>query len=79
MINEVLYCERLMYLERVQGEWSDNAFEVEGGAVIPVEYKRGSKPDVPQPIEAAVQEAHGAGLGDLPSCSHDGPIEAVTS
>jgi CRISP-associated protein Cas1 len=103
MINEVLYCERLMYLEWVQGEWAENAFtadgqgvhrrvneegkplreasegesdaeepepyaarsvwlsserlgitakmdlvEVEGGAVVPVEYKRGSKPDLPQ-------------------------------
>lgn len=99
MINEVLYCERLMYLEWVQGEWAENAFtadgqgvhrrvneegkplreesesdeaepyvarsvwlssetlgitakldlvEVEGGAVVPVEYKRGSKPDVPE-------------------------------
>lgn len=100
MINEVLYCERLMYLEWVQGEWSDNAFtvdgqsvhrrvnesgkplreppadpseeappyvarsvwlsserlgitakidlvEVEGGSVVPVEYKRGACPDVP--------------------------------
>ncbi|MEO8901436.1 MAG: CRISPR-associated endonuclease Cas1 [Polyangiaceae bacterium] len=108
MINEVLYCERLMYLEFVQGEWADNAFtvdgqavhrrvneatkpllpapappkesdadaeveeerpyvarsvwlsserlgitakldlvEVEGGRVVPVEYKRGSRPDVP--------------------------------
>lgn len=117
MVNEVLYCERLMYLELVQQEWADNVFtvdgsavhrrvnkegqplktaprsnaptepgseeddasapepdedkpyvarsvqlsseklgliakmdliEVEGAAVIPVEYKRGSKPDVPQ-------------------------------
>ena len=104
MINEVLYCERLMYLEFVQGEWADNAFtadgqavhrkvneegkplrpapdgeggtegeeerpyvarsvwlsserlgitakldlvEVEGGRVVPVEYKRGKRPDVP--------------------------------
>jgi CRISPR-associated protein Cas1 len=101
MINEVLYCERLMYLEWVQGEWADNYFtvdgqsvhrrvdgeakplrepagsaetseeerpyvarsvrlsserlgitakidlvEVEGGRVVPVEYKRGSQPDV---------------------------------
>ena len=30
MINEVLYCERLMYLEWVQGEWADNFFTVEG-------------------------------------------------
>lgn len=102
MINEVLYCERLMYLEYVQGEWADNAFtadghavhrrvneegkplraapdgeseaeearpyvarsvslyserlgiaakldlvEVEGGHVVPVEYKRSARPDVP--------------------------------
>lgn len=106
MINEVLYCERLLYLEYVQGEWADNAFtadgqavhrrvnerekalkparatsegaegedgnerpyvarsvwlsserlgitakidlvEVDGGSVIPVEYKRSGRPDVP--------------------------------
>lgn len=33
MINEVLYCERLMYLEWVQGEWADNRYTVEGTAV----------------------------------------------
>jgi CRISP-associated protein Cas1 len=111
MLNEALYCERLMYLEWVQGEWADNLFtvdgkavhrrvnredkpllepkaakepeqkepqqgdeearpyvarsvslaserlgivakldlvEVDGGEVIPVEYKRGSQPDVPE-------------------------------
>lgn len=100
MINEVLYCERLLYLEYVQGEWADNVFtadgqavhrrvneqekalkpapdgesteerpyvarsvwlsserlgmtakidlvEVDGGSVIPVEYKRSGRPDVP--------------------------------
>jgi CRISPR-associated protein Cas1 len=99
MINEVLYCERLMYLEWVQGQWADNYFtsdgrsvhsradkagkplvepalaedgeplpytarsvwlsshelgitakldvvDVEGNKVIPVEYKRGKRPDV---------------------------------
>ncbi|MGE0323899.1 MAG: CRISPR-associated endonuclease Cas1 [Polyangiaceae bacterium] len=30
MVNEVLYCERLMYLEWVQGEWADNQFTVDG-------------------------------------------------
>lgn len=107
MINEVLYCERLMYLEWSQGEFEDNAFtaegreivharvdqprkrrgkkqsaegdeaqaepvpynarsvwlsserlgitakidiidEGEGGAVVPVEYKRGEMPDLPE-------------------------------
>ncbi|HEU5076891.1 MAG TPA: CRISPR-associated endonuclease Cas1, partial [Polyangiaceae bacterium] len=108
MINEVLYCERLMYLEWVQGEWEENYFtvdgqgvhkranqagrpltrpprdghdpstesepqteptytarsvwltsnelgittkidvvDVEGGKVVPIEYKRGKRPDVP--------------------------------
>lgn len=107
MINEVLYCERLMYLEWSQGEFEDNVFtaegreivharvdqprkrrskkqragddggqaepppydarsvwlsserlgitakvdiidEGEGGAVVPVEYKRGKVPDLPE-------------------------------
>lgn len=33
MINEVLYCERLTYLEYVQGEWADNAYTADGQAV----------------------------------------------
>lgn len=33
MINEVLYCERLAYLEWAQGEFRDNAFTVEGRSV----------------------------------------------
>jgi CRISPR-associated protein Cas1 len=99
MVNEVLYCERLMYLEWAQGEWADNAFTVDGkyahrradepsgdlppidgggdrpyvarslwltserlgvtakidvvegdvdGTVVPIEYKRGTMPDVPE-------------------------------
>jgi CRISPR-associated protein Cas1 len=100
MINEVLYCERLLYLEYVQGEWAENFFtadgqvvhrrvnehekalhpapdsqdaeerpyvarsvwlsserlgitakidlvEVDGASVVPVEYKRSGRPDVP--------------------------------
>ena len=98
MINELLYCERLMALEWLQGEFADNAFTVEGRAVharadtpskglpppnteappyaarsvwlsseelgltakidvvegdvegfaVPIEYKRGKPPDVPE-------------------------------
>jgi CRISP-associated protein Cas1 len=102
MINEVLYCERLLYLEYVQGEWADNEYtadgqrvhrrvneqekalkpapedgepseerpyiarsvwlsseklgiaakidlvEVDGGQVVPVEYKRSKRPEVPE-------------------------------
>lgn len=33
MVNEVLYCERLMYLEWVQGEFADNFFTVDGRSV----------------------------------------------
>lgn len=33
MLNEVVYCERLMYLEWVQGEWAENAFTADGHAV----------------------------------------------
>ena len=33
MVNEVLYCERLFYLEWSQGEFADNAFTVDGRAV----------------------------------------------
>ncbi len=33
MLNEVTYCERLMYLEWVQGEFADNEFTVEGRLV----------------------------------------------
>lgn len=101
MLNEVKYCERLMYLEWIHGQWADNYFtvdgksvhrrpdkakplekpapiaedgeplpytaravwlsseslgisgkldvvDVEGNSVVPVEYKRGKKPDVPE-------------------------------
>jgi CRISP-associated protein Cas1 len=33
MINELLYCERLMFLEWARGEFTDNAYTVEGRAV----------------------------------------------
>lgn len=33
MVNELLYCPRLMYLEWVQSEWADNRFTVEGKVV----------------------------------------------
>lgn len=33
MINEVLYCERLFYLEFVQSEWAENVFTTDGQVV----------------------------------------------
>jgi CRISPR-associated protein Cas1 len=43
MINEVLYCERLMYLEWSQGEFEDNAFTVEGREVVHANVDRAPK------------------------------------
>src|SRR5579859_5196718 len=40
MINEALYCERLLHLEWAQGEFADNAFTVEGRAA----HKRADQP-----------------------------------
>jgi CRISPR-associated protein Cas1 len=40
MINESLYCERLLYLEWAQGEFADNAFTVDGRAA----HKRADQP-----------------------------------
>lgn len=51
MINEVLYCERLLYLEWAQGEFADNAFTIEGRAT----HKRADQPGgrLPDPPVAA--------------------------
>jgi CRISP-associated protein Cas1 len=50
MINETLYCERLLYLEWAQGEFTDNAFTVEGRAI----HKRtdDARGDLPPPVPA---------------------------
>jgi CRISP-associated protein Cas1 len=54
MINEVLYCERLLYLEWAQGEFADNAFTVEGRAVHRrTDDARGKLPPQPSPSAAA--------------------------
>src|SRR5580704_12968783 len=55
MINEALYCERLLYLEWAQGEFADNAFTVEGRAV----HKRADQPGghLPPPASSEVEPA----------------------
>lgn len=54
MVNEVLYCERLFYLERVQGEFEDNAFTVDGRTVHKRADRPGGKlPDPPAGDETA--------------------------
>src|SRR5258708_40011512 len=55
MINEALYCERLLYLEWAQGEFVDNAFTVEGRAA----HKRADQPGgrLPPPPRRAAGDA----------------------
>lgn len=52
MINEVLYCERLMYLEWAQNEFADNAFTVDGRAV----HARADQPGGALPLPAEASE-----------------------
>ncbi len=52
MVNEVLYCERLMYLEWIQGQWADNYFTVEGKAV----HRRADKATKPLEKPAPIAE-----------------------
>lgn len=53
MVNEILYCERLFYLEWVQREFQDNAFTLEGRAV----HRRADRPGgrMPQPPSGAAR------------------------
>lgn len=57
MINEALYCERLMYLEWAQGEFVDNAFTVDGRAVhARADQPGGALPPPPEPAASAGAE-----------------------
>lgn len=65
MINEVHYCERLMYLEWSQGEFADNAFTVDGRAVhARADIASGALPPTaakasePKPPEVSRQRSH---------------------
>ncbi|MBK9264448.1 MAG: CRISPR-associated endonuclease Cas1 [Polyangiaceae bacterium] len=63
MINEVLYCERLFYLEWAQGEFDDNWYTVEGRAV----HRRPDKPGgelPPKPGERAGRKSKKADSED---------------
>lgn len=60
MINETLYCERLMYLEWAQGEFADNAFTVDGRTVhARADVASGELP--PIPVAAPTPEAKASG------------------
>lgn len=73
MVNEVLYCERLFYLEWVQGEFEDNAFTVDGRAV----HGRADRPGgrlPPVPGGSPSPEAGGReGDTDEDDATHDPP------
>jgi CRISP-associated protein Cas1 len=62
MINEALYCERLMYLEWAQGEFADNAFTVDGRAVhARADVAGGELPPLPSPETATSARKKGKG------------------
>jgi CRISPR-associated protein Cas1 len=72
MVNEVLFCERLLYLEWAQGEWADNAFTLDGRAVHGrTDEKRGDLPPAPDdeaepdgpPYKATSVELSSSALG----------------
>lgn len=53
MVNEILYCERLFYLEWVQGEFAHNEYTAEGAQVHATsDARRGAIPEEPAPFEA---------------------------
>lgn len=52
MVNEVLFCERLLYLEWAQGEWADNAYTLDGNAVHNrTDEKKGDLPPVADEVD----------------------------
>src|SRR5579864_4146484 len=80
MINEALYCERLLYIEWAQGEFADNAFTVEGRAT----HKRADQPGgtLPAPpVDATARrpdEGADAGSPIREEPSSDRPYHART-
>ena len=62
MLNEVMYCERLMYLEWVHGEFADNYFTVDGRNVHDRADTPGGKlPTPPRPEPDTAEESEGEG------------------
>jgi CRISPR-associated protein Cas1 len=73
MINEALYCERLLYLEWAQGEFADNVFTVEGRAL----HKRADQPGGTLPALPTVIVGTSMESGALPDTSTDEGSEAT--
>src|SRR5690242_8328998 len=59
MVNEFVYCPRLAYLMRTQGEWSETGDTVEGKRI----HGRVDRPGAPLPAPEAL-EADGTPPGD---------------
>lgn len=74
MINEVLYCERLMHLEWSQGEFADNAFTVEGRAV----HRRADEPrgDLPPTKIASNDSSEEGDPAGIETVVEERPYEA---
>jgi CRISPR-associated protein Cas1 len=76
MVNEVLYCERLAYLEWAQGEFADNVYTVDGRVVhTRVDGAQGQLP-LAQASGPGAGTAGGAGERDAGVGSAAGPAEA---
>lgn len=60
MINESLYCKRLMYLEWVQGEWAENYFTVDGARV----HRRADRAKPLKPLKPAANPSSGTEVAD---------------
>src|SRR5262245_66624794 len=74
MINEVRYCERLLYLEWAQGEFEDNAFTVEGRSV----HRRADKPGgALPPVPAAPGSETKAAPGSETKAAADSETKAA--
>ena len=81
MINEVLYCERLLYLEWAQGEFTDNAFTLEGRAAHRHADKPGGRlPEPPTQFTPTVSTGGDSRAEVASESAHDtGPKSPTTA
>lgn len=76
MLNEVMYCERLMFLEWVHGEFADNYYTVDGRSVHDrADVAGGQLPDLPAPARDARKPSRDAGDEDADDDGLLGPSE----
>ncbi|MGH7440342.1 MAG: CRISPR-associated endonuclease Cas4g/Cas1g [Polyangiaceae bacterium] len=77
MINEVLYCERLLYMEWAQGEFTDNAFTVEGRATHRRADQPGGHLPVPPASVASVAPPASESAGAASDADADSDVEKL--